>query len=106
DPAHVAAHPCDTGSRACDTLRARAWGGEPLYRRGQTRACLRERAASPGKSHHPATGPGRHNVPGAASAAMAGSDGAQPGLPTAAEAAPTERRTPALRASAVRPAAG
>src|SRR5690606_23180159 len=41
---------------ARDTLRACEWGGEPLYGRGQTNGCLKERAASPETSHHPATG--------------------------------------------------
>src|SRR5690606_5381426 len=56
DPAQLAAHPCDPGSTARDTLRACEWGGEPLYKRGQAKGCLKERAASPGTSHHPATG--------------------------------------------------
>src|SRR5690606_13623948 len=43
-------------STARDTLRACEWGGEPLYGRGQTNGCLKERAASPETSHHPATG--------------------------------------------------
>src|SRR5690606_32901966 len=56
DPAQLAAHPGDPGSTARDTLRACEWGGEPLYRRGQAKGCLKERAASPETSHHPATG--------------------------------------------------
>src|SRR5690606_37033934 len=63
-PHIIAAHPCDADFTVLDTLRARDWGGEPLYGRGQ-QGCLKDRAASPVTNHHPHLQAAREKVQGA-----------------------------------------